>query len=92
MAPSGTEDPEQIIRDVGRMIQQSRRAAGLTQAQMAERLGIAVRSLAHIEAGKQNLTLRTMTEIAAVLGVRTVDLLAPPESRIVKRGRPKKPV
>jgi hypothetical protein len=50
-----------------------------------------VRSFAYIEAGSQNLTLRTMTGIAAVLGVRTIDLLAPPASRDVKRGRPRKP-
>ncbi len=45
-----------------------RRAAGLTQEQAAERLGITVRALAYIEAGGQNLTLRTMVGIAAVLG------------------------
>jgi hypothetical protein len=43
----------------------------------------------YIEAG-QNLTLRTMVGIAAMLGVKIIDLLAPPESREVKRGRPRK--
>jgi transcriptional regulator with XRE-family HTH domain len=67
-----------------------RQAAGLTQEQAAERLGITVRALAYIEAGARNLTLRSLAEIAAVLGVRVIDFLAPPGSREVKQGRPRK--
>lgn len=80
----------QIVCDVSRRIQETRQAAGLTQEQAAERLGITVRALAYIEAGAQNLTLRTMVRVAAVLGVRTADLLVPPGSREVRRGRPRR--
>jgi len=90
MVPEGPEDPDQILRDVGRRIQELRQAVGLTQEQTAERLGITVRALAYIEAGTRNLTLRAMTQIAGVLGVRTTDLLLPPATRETRRGRPRK--
>jgi transcriptional regulator with XRE-family HTH domain len=83
------EDPEQLVRDVSRKIQEIRRGRGLTQEQAAERLGISVRAYAYLESG-QNLTLETLARVAAVLEVRAVDLLAPPASREVRRGRPKK--
>ena len=52
---------------------------------------ITVRALAYIEAGARNLTLRAMAQIAAVLGVRTTELLVPPEDdREVRKGRPRK--
>lgn len=43
-----------------------------------------------IERGVQNMTLRTLVRIAGALEVRTVDLLEPPASREVRRGRPRK--
>ena len=86
----GEEDPDQVVRDVGRKIAEFRQARGLTQEEVAEMLGIALRNYQEMERGKQNLTLRTMVNLASVLGVRTSQLLDQPLSRDVKRGRPKK--
>jgi transcriptional regulator with XRE-family HTH domain len=84
------EDPADVARDVGRKIQELRRAAGLTQEEAATKLGMTVRALAYIEAGARNLTLRALTEIALILGTKTIELLKPPLSREVRQGRPPK--
>lgn len=84
------EDPDQVIRDVGRRIGELRSGLGLTQEQAAERLDISLKGYQFIERGIQNLTIRTMVGVATMLGVRTADLLAAPASREVKRGRPRK--
>jgi ribosome-binding protein aMBF1 (putative translation factor) len=74
------KDPdERLLDDVGRRIGELRARAGLTQAQLAEAVAMTVTNYQRIEAGTQNLTLRTMGRIARVLGVQVVDLLTPPE-------------
>lgn len=79
-------DPdEQLLDDVGRRIAELRARAGLTQAQVAEAVAMTVTNYQRIEAGTQNLTLRTMARIARALGVRVVDLLAPPEEPRARR-------
>jgi len=82
------EDPDEIIQDVGRKIGEFRQARGLTQEDMAERLGIALRNYQQMERGKQNLTLRTLVKLATLLEIKTRELLEEPVSREVKRGRP----
>lgn len=83
------EDPDQLVRDVGLRIRELRLGRGMTQEQAAERLGLSVKGYQFLEGG-QNLTLRSLARIAAPLDTRTIDLLAPPTSRKVRRGRPRK--
>ena len=83
-------DPgDDLVRAVGRRIVEIRRSAGLTQERAAEFLGISVRAYAYLESGRENLTLRTMASVAAVLGVQAADLLVPPASTEIRRGRPR---
>jgi transcriptional regulator with XRE-family HTH domain len=63
------------MRRVARRIATARRAAGMTQEQLASDLNTAVRNVQRIEGGTQNLTLRTIARIAAALGVTPEDLL-----------------
>jgi transcriptional regulator with XRE-family HTH domain len=82
------KDPEErLLDDVGRRIGELRQRAGLTQARIAEGLGMTVTNYQRIEAGTQNLTLRTMGRIARMLGVKVADLLVPPED---SRAKPKR--
>lgn len=85
------EDPQEVIRDVGRRIAEIRTGLGLTQEQMAERLGMTLKGYQFIERGVQNLTIKTMVKVAGALDVRTAELFAAPASREVRRGRPPKP-
>lgn len=82
------EDPESVIRDIGRRIAELRAEKGLTQEQVAEMLGIALRNFQRIERGHQNVTVKTMVAVASVLGVRAIDLMYPPANRELRIGRP----
>jgi transcriptional regulator with XRE-family HTH domain len=84
------EKPDDLLRDVGRKIREFRVAHGWTQEKMAELLGIALRNYQEIERGRQNLTIRTMARLAALLGVKTARLMDEPKSRVVPKGRPRK--
>jgi transcriptional regulator with XRE-family HTH domain len=73
------EDPERLLRAVAHRIAELRSGRGLTQEQVAESLGIALRNFQRIEGGRQNLTIRTMAAIASVLGVRVIEFFQPGE-------------
>ena len=82
------DDPDAVIRDVGRRVAELRVGLGLTQDKFAESLGVSGVYVRRVEMGQENLTLRSLTRFATILGVRTVDLLAAPSSREVRVGRP----
>lgn len=58
----------------GQMIQIIRKEKRLTQAQLAERAGIAVNSLRLYEAGKRSPKMEVLERIASALSVNVVDL------------------
>jgi transcriptional regulator with XRE-family HTH domain len=81
-------DADEIIRALGRRIAELRRRAGLTQAAFAERSGVSVKYVQRIEAGRENLTVRSLVSIAECLGTTPRELLEPPATLEVQRGRP----
>lgn len=77
----------ELIEIVGRRIKALRQARGLTQDAVAEALGIAVKNVQRLEAGRQNLTLKTLAHVADVLDVEAHELLmsgavAPADARL----------
>lgn len=83
-----SEDPDRVIRDVGRRVAEVRVQRGLTQDKLAEMLGVSGVYVRRVEIGRENLTLRSLTRIASTLGVPVADLFASPQSREVRVGRP----
>jgi DNA-binding XRE family transcriptional regulator len=65
----------------GGWIAQARRKAGLTQKQLADRLGVQQSQVSRIERNPDRTTVRTLTRIAAALGVDVSGVLAPIERR-----------
>ena len=59
---------------LGQRVRQFRKAAGLTQQQVAEAIEIESSNMSHIERGTIKTSLNTLTMIANVLGV-TLDML-----------------
>ena len=49
---------------VGREIKDTRQALGLTQTEVAERLGVSASYISAVEAGRRNLTLGQLANIA----------------------------
>ena len=63
-------DPESaVVERVAASIRRLRKARGMTGEGLAEAVGIAPQNLRRIEAGQQNLTLRTLARIADALGL-----------------------
>ena len=54
---------------LGMRIRRARKAAGMTQADLAEKLGISTSFLGHIERGTRKASLDTLVKMANELGV-----------------------
>ena len=67
-------DPERVLKDVGRRIAEYRAARGMTQERLAESIGVSVRYIQSVEAGTENLTVRSLVVYANVFRVRVGDL------------------
>lgn len=80
--------PERVRKDLGRRLAEIRRARGQTQEQLAELAGINTNYLARVEAGRENLTLDSVTKLANLLEVPVLHLFLPPADRSVRKGRP----
>ena len=61
---------------IGQKIRKVRKAHGLSQEELAERVDISTTHMSHIETGNTKLSLPVLVEIAAVLEVRVDDLLS----------------
>lgn len=71
-----SELAEAVRRRVGERLRTLRAARCLTQRGLAERSGMSRPSVANVEAGRQNVTLRQLCALAAALGVGVEDLVA----------------
>jgi transcriptional regulator with XRE-family HTH domain len=71
------EPDESFRKRLGRRLAQLRRDAGLTQAQLADGVGIAFESISRHERGTTLLGLSRLREVAGVLGVDVRDFFPP---------------
>jgi transcriptional regulator with XRE-family HTH domain len=60
---------------LGRRIQKIRKAKGLTQEQLAEKIGTSTPWIGHIETGRELPNLKLLQKIARALGVKVKDLI-----------------
>lgn len=66
---------EKIFSIIGHNIKIERAIKNLTQAKLAELIDVHEKYIGVIEAGKQNVTVRTLNKIAAALNVEITKLL-----------------
>ena len=60
---------------IGQQIRKIRKACGLSQEELAEKVNISTTHMSHIETGNTKLSLPVLVDIATALEVRTDDLL-----------------
>lgn len=60
---------------IGQQIRKIRKAHGLSQEELAEKINISTTHMSHIETGNTKLSLPVFVDIATVLDVRTDELL-----------------
>lgn len=80
------ETPQHFVQRVARRIVELRREAGLTQAQLAERMNVSVQYVSKVEHG-ENLGLAQAAEIARALETEVNSLFVDPTTPPTKRGR-----
>ncbi|MBE6942956.1 MAG: helix-turn-helix transcriptional regulator [Ruminococcaceae bacterium] len=71
--------------EIGQRIRKIRKAHGLSQEELAERINISTTHMSHIETGSTKLSLPVLVDLASVLNVRVDDLLY--DSPIAPTGR-----
>src|SRR3954466_10151997 len=67
LLPQSTNEAS-VMQQIGLLVRDARRHRGLTQLQLAERLGTSQSAVARIEQGGQNLTLDLLGRLSAALG------------------------
>lgn len=60
-------DEEQCLLDLGARIALLRRRRGLTQQQLADRVGMARTTITQLEGGRQNMTLLNLRAVVKAL-------------------------
>jgi transcriptional regulator with XRE-family HTH domain len=70
-----TRDRDQWAREIGARVREARKANKLSEEKLAGRADISRMTVRRIESGKTLPSLETIEAIAAVMGVRAVDLL-----------------
>jgi transcriptional regulator with XRE-family HTH domain len=81
--PAGSADDErQLIIEFGRRLREARRRAGLSQAEVAKRLGgIRQSYVSRVELGTENITLSACAKFAQAMGCLFSTEFTPPKSR-----------
>lgn len=70
--------PDPLYAALGERVLTARRQALLSQAQLAERVGLTRTSITNVERGRQQIQVHTLYAIASALGVRPERLLPTP--------------
>jgi len=79
-----TASDREFYRALGQRLAEARKAAGLTQTQLAEQLGIAQQTLAHYEMGRLRIAVALLPPLVKLLGVSIEELMGeqiPPAKR-----------
>ena len=70
---------DDLYGQFGRQFRAARKGAGLTQQEVAERVGLTRTSITNIERGIQHISLRQLYLLAAAVGCHPAQLLPRPE-------------
>ncbi|MBR4844292.1 MAG: helix-turn-helix transcriptional regulator [Alistipes sp.] len=66
---------EEIIRSIAKKIKEIRQAKGLSVQEVAYRCDIERSNLSRLEAGKTNMTIKTLCIICTALNIKLSDLI-----------------
>lgn len=69
-----SQETETILKEFGDRLHEVRRQNGLTQQEVADRIGLSYTHYSNIESGKINIKIDTLRKLASCLGV-TADYL-----------------
>lgn len=76
---------EHLLEELGRAVRERRNERGLTLRELSEKAGVSTRFLADLEAGRGNISVLRLHDVAVALGT-TASALLDAEARRAKRG------
>lgn len=79
-------DPKTLARQIGERLAQVRKDQGMTQVELAEAVHLSQQLIAEYEAGKKNIPVWRLVNLAEALGVASEVLLADSDGKTLKRG------
>ncbi len=71
---------------IGQRIRKFRKAHGMSQEELSEKVGISTTHMSHIETGNTKLSLPVLVELSKALGVKCDDLLCERETAGFEEG------
>lgn len=80
-ADMGRTGKEALNQSVGQAVAKYRKAVGMTQAELAERLDLSLDAVSRLERGNIGLSVARLVELAEIFGCETVDLLSDGSTR-----------
>ncbi|NOL49256.1 helix-turn-helix domain-containing protein [Pelistega europaea] len=66
---------QEISQRIGQSIAKHRKAVGMTQSELAERLDLSLDAMSRLERGNINLSVVRLLELAEIFGCESADLL-----------------
>ncbi|AIK17100.1 helix-turn-helix domain-containing protein [Glaesserella parasuis] len=78
---------EQLIQTIGQAIAKYRQASGLTQAQLAEILGISNDAVSRMERGKTIPTVLRLLELSEIFHCEVADLVTETSNRSIDQAK-----
>lgn len=81
---------EDVRHIVGSNVRRLRKAAGVSQAELANRMGVDRAYVSGLELGQRNPTVITLWHLAQALNVRLSDLVSSPARSRSARAKPAK--
>lgn len=79
---------EHLLEELGRAVRERRSERGLTLAELSKRAGVSTRFLADLEAGRGNISVLRLHDVAVALGTTASSLLDDEARRARDAGRP----
>ncbi len=70
-------DKNELMPLIGRNIWSARERTGMTQAELAEKIGISATHLGHVELGQKIMSVPTLYAAAEVLNISFAELVTP---------------
>ncbi len=64
-----------INKSLGESVRKRRKTLGISQEELADRIGRDPRSIVAIETGNRNPTLKTLYKLCRALGIKSSDIL-----------------
>lgn len=82
------DEKDPLLEQIGDAVRRHRRARGWTQLRLAEQAGLSLRFLAQLEAGRGNISITRLAQLADALGCPVTQLLPPKTTASRRAGCP----